>query len=167
MKNVFRIIVVALFMILVSQNLFAEEKTGVQFDSNANLGFIRYGENFAYAWGASAGFEHDDDKAKTAQFELGVFARKNFKIEDKTYLGLGITTGFKFGERKGRDISSSWQAGPYLIIDHFLSKKFVLNAGSTIVTVKQEKLEAVAGSNPDKVTSVDYFSPFFSLTYLF
>ncbi len=140
----------------------AEPRTGVQFGSSSNITIIHYGDNFSYAFGGSIGLGHDDNPENTEEVEIGIFARKNFKVEEKTYLGFGLNGGFNFGEREGKKIKSSFYVAPYFIIDYHLNKNFIVNGGANIVNLEQEKIGGAA-----RVTSFSYFDPFLAVTYLF
>jgi len=141
----------------------AEGRHGIQFDSGSNLEYIYYGENYKYATGFSLGHKSSNaTDAETQETSLGVFARHNTKLLEKTYLGMGLSTSFAFGKRSGADIGSSYSVAPYLIIDYHLSNNFVFNAGVQLIKFKQEKL-----SGSDRTTTYDYLPTFFSLTYLF
>lgn len=126
------------------------------------------------------------------EIRTNFFIRKNFKIHAKTYLGLGVTSAFAWGS-EDREYGSyndgglsnveidttSWSVAPYLIIDHHITEHIVLNAGATLVTFKETRRTGSADytdANGDevrvdetlgKVTSEEYFNPFFGMTYLF
>ncbi len=198
------------------------KRWGAQFESGGNLGLIYYGDDYGWAAGGGMGFSDLDmnqrevtstthpltlQNGDTVRFkvplqdrlyhdfdELSVnfFIRKNFKIHDKTYVGLGVTSSFawgggtmamdEFGLGNLSDVeikTRSFSVAPYFILDYHVSPHIVLNAGATIVTFKETRTTSSADYTDEeggttefnetlaKTTAEEYFNPFFGLTYLF
>ena len=154
-------------------------RLGVQFDSDSDFGGIYYGKDFGWAAGfsmgydeiegSSPGYEHSGDS-----FKYSIFARKNFKIIDKTYLGLGTMVAWQDGELEETVLAGDntttdieeWSIAPYFIVDYHLSEHFILNAGATIANFKFMET-SLDGNHHQKQDSVKYMEPFLVLTYLF
>jgi len=169
-----KILILISIMFMFAGNAYAEGRTGVQFSSGGNIGILHYGENFAWAAGGSVGFIDGDEEVgdmewDTSSLEFSIFARKNFKIMDKTYLGLGVNSAWGFDDVVidgfATDVDT-WSIAPYFILDYHLSNNFILNAGVDIVRFKEADFEV----NSVKIAesdSVQYLSPFFNITFLF
>jgi len=163
-------------------------RAGVQFESGGNLGLIYYGDNYGWAAGGSVGFKQEDAEIKseglewdTESTEFSIFARKNFNIADKTYLGLGVVGSwasweesvFVYVDGSPGDVigfatdAESFSIAPYFILDYHIGKDFILNAGAHIVTF--EKIDHEWGGDDEALerSSTSYFDPFFGITYLF
>lgn len=174
-------------------------RAGVQFDSTGNLGLIYYGDDNGWAVGGGFGLSDLDMNSRvidgyknSIEYRTNFFIRKNFKIHAKTYLGLGVSTALAWedGELESDVLSdygvsnikvstNSWSVSPYLIIDHHLTKNFILNAGASIVKFKETREtfsvdytdangeEVHANDTLGKKETEEYFNPFFGLTYMF
>jgi len=189
MKKLF---ILSLFLFVFLGNAYAESpegnRVGVQFQTGGNLGLVYFGKDYGWAVGAQVGFKEDettmnafDEEWDTSSQEFTVFARKNFKLRDKTYIGLGVIASWGYwdeimvggadgvwGEVVALDTEAeSFSIAPYLILDYHLSKNFMLNAGAKIVEF--ETIDYEWNGNDDFATksTVSYFDPFFGLTYLF
>lgn len=184
-----RIAITACVLFMLAGNAGAEgNRVGVQFESGGNLGVIYYGNNFEWAAGGSVGFREEDTEIEsmdmewdTDSTEFSVFARKNFNLADKTYLGLGVMgswaywddslTGFEDGVTGAVTMISveaeSWSVAPYFILDYHVSKDFILNAGAKIVTFETIDYEWAGDDEFVTTDSTSYFDPFFGITYLF
>jgi len=174
-------------LFLLTGNAYADHgnRLGAQFSSGGNIGLIYYGDDFEWAAGGSIGFaeEHndvDDDidtdvmDWDTDSLEFSIFARKNYKVREATYIGLGISATFASGETVKAGYSGvdydSHSISPYFIIDYHLSKHIILNAGADLVTFKHTEYEMNIDNQDIDVgesDSIEYMSPFLSLTYLF
>ena len=179
-----------LVLLMFAGTAYAEgNRLGVQFDSGGNFGLIYYGNDFEWAAGASVGFSTEDSEVESLGFEqdtdtteFGVFVRKNFKLMDKTHLGLGVTASFAYWDEtlsaaleEGKPTyvvainteAESWSIAPYFIVDYHISKDFIVNAGATIVKFKTTDYEWNGDDDYATTDSVSYMEPFMSLTYLF
>lgn len=199
-----RVLILIGILFMFAGNAWADgNRTGVQFDSGGNLGVIYYGDDNGWAVGGGLGLSDLDINQReilsedSTEVRTNFFIRKNFKIHDKTYLGLGVTSAFAWGsadvevesgplnlsglsgELSNVEIdTTSWSVAPYFIIDHHITDHIVLNAGATIVTFKETRRTSSGDYTDDngtydfnetlgKVTSEEYFNPFFGMTYLF
>jgi len=201
-----KIVLIACIFLMFAGNAWADDgnRFGAQFDSGGNLGVIYYGNNHGWAVGGGIGFDELDLNNRRIttetgiaqlnyhedydEFRFNVFARKNFKVRDNTFIGLGVTAQFAYGDADveydvyeaagltGVKIEAeSWSVAPYFILDYHLSKNFILNAGATIVKFKETRWEGEAtydktqdvDATMGKTTETSYFDPFFGITYLF
>lgn len=181
-----------LVLFLFAGNAYAEgNRLGAQFDTNGNIGVIYYGNDFGWAAGGSIGFKHENTEVDSLELEqdsdtteFGVFVRKNFKVMDKTHIGLGVTASFAYWDQTLYRVvapaegklgyatainteAESWSVAPYFLIDYHISKDFILNAGATIVKFKTIEYEWEGDDEFVTTDSTSYMEPFMSLTYLF
>ena len=208
MKKVF--LILSILFVFAGSAWADGNRLGAQFSSNGDLGTIYYGKDFGWAAGGSIGYATQDFNQRQIdtgtglngrvqngynedydEFRFNVFARKNFKVRDNTYLGFGVTAQFAYGDAEVEydiyeagglsDVSvegNSWSVAPYFIVDYHLSKNWILNAGATIVKFKETRWEGEGtltegdetfevDATMGKTTEVSYFDPFFEITYLF
>jgi len=176
-----------IFILLFTANAFAEgSRFGVQFGSGGDGGVIYYGKDYSWAAGASIGFSEETTENElgewdTDSIEYSIFARKNTKIADKTYLGLGVMSAwaeydetvpvYTDGEEGQITMNnaevSSWSISPYFILDYHVSENFVLNAGAEIVRFKFIDYGWGGDDEARETKKTSYMKPFFGLTYLF
>lgn len=181
MKKSLMIILAVLF--IFSGNAYAEDKWdssgnrwGLSLNSGSKGGVIYYGKDFGWAAGVLLGAEEsniDIANTDTETSELGfrLFARKNFKIHEKTFLGIGVTGGLgdvdleiPSGDRAGNYDGTSYTIAPYLLVNYHLSNHIVLSGGARII--KYTYLD-VEDRDDMSASSTDYFKPFVTVGYLF
>jgi len=151
-------------------------RTGLQFESGGNLGVVHYGDDYGWTVGGSVGFDELSLDINGVKDEIDgdslrwlIFARKNLKIEENTYFGLGVWSSWKKkeGEFRGFEIKAdTWSIAPYFIFDYHLNEHFLLNAGVSVVTFSNTDYE-FEDQEIATQDEISYFSPFFSATYLF
>ena len=171
-------------------------RTGVQFGSSGTLNLIHYGEDYGWAAGVGIGYDEEDNDVnddaenflgrdldwETDSFKLGLFARKNFKVQEKTYVGLGIWGQWAWGEEQiSINIDSLPVSGvvefdrfsisPYMLVEYHLTDHLFLSAGAEIVNFSFTDYELdVQGEDEARVMDTDktsFFEPFISLAYVF
>lgn len=174
----FLMVLISICFLATSSVAFADgNRFGVQFGSGMDFGGIYYGEDYAWAAGAKIGYSKLDmtwldDTLSSEQdsVSFSIFARKNFKIKNNIYLGIGATIGLEEGEAVVEGVGSadfdSWNVAPYFLIDYHLSKHFIINAGASIVSFKFDDYTANDIDILEKDT-VDVMEPFVVLTYMF
>ncbi len=170
-------------------------RLGAQFSSGGDIGLIYYGNDFGWAVGGSIGFMQGEGKLTnpdrteltdaqiedgenrndlewdTDSLEFSVFARKNFKLMEKTHLGLGVTSSWGFKDvpllvDNDEVDAKVWSIAPYFIVDYHFNNNFIINAGANIAEFKTTRYNYYDNYVGQK-ESVSYMEPFMSLTYLF
>ena len=176
MKKFLMVLLSACFL-LSSSVVFADgNRFGVQFGSDMDFGGVYYGDDYAWAAGAKIGYSNlemsvlGNDAVEKDSVSFSIFARKNFKIKNNIYLGLGTTIGLEEGEAEvttaGKADYDSWNIAPYFLIDYHLSENFIINAGASIVAFKFADY-SVNDIDVLEEDTIDVMEPFLVLTYLF
>jgi len=158
---------------------FADGKRfGVQFGSGMDFGGVYYGKDHLWAAGAKMGYNEMETTVEGVDFDAdsltySIFARKNWKIKNNTYYGLGLSVAWQDGEISANladkkltlDVEE-WSIAPYFIIDYRLNDDFIINAGAMIANFKYMET-SFEGNHYSHTDTVEYMEPFLVLTYLF
>ena len=166
-----KILILISVIFVFAGNAFAESRTGVQFSSGENISMIHYGDKFSWAAGGSVGFMHGEIEIADVDLDisnltLSVFARKNFKIANNTYFGLGVIGSYGFAEGEIDNDEGeirTWSVAPYFILDYHLSDNFILNAGAEIIRFNTLDIEINNGKLLE-INTFQYMKPFFGVT---
>ena len=167
------------FSLLNIPSAFADgNRFGVQFGSEVDFGGVYYGKDNLWAAGGKMGYEEMETevngmKLDTDSLTYSIFIRKNWKIKEATYFGIGVWAGWQDGEMRSTINNANvvldveeWKIAPYLNIDYHLNEDFILNAGATIANFKFMDINH-KDTLISETDTVEYMKPYLVLTYLF
>lgn len=175
----FAIVLMCGFFLLSSSIAFADgNRFGVQFGSGMDFGGVYYGKDHLWAAGAKIGYKEMETTIEgvdidTDSLTYSIFARKNWKIKNNTYVGLGTSVAWQDAEvdvvtggiKRTVDVDE-WSIAPYFIIDYRLNDDFIINAGAMIANFKFADA-SLEGTHFSETNTIEYMEPFLVLTYLF
>lgn len=148
-------------LLLGSTVLTAQPNYGVEVvPGKSSIGVCAYTPY--YGGGLWVGKSYNNAVPSSKLTLFGFWLEKRHKLQERTYLSLGIDGHTAMGKSSGTDFESNYAFGPYVGVQYYLVPKIMISVWTNPISYSVEELE---GS--DAVTTVDYFSSKIGLTYFF